>query len=119
MVVVVVVVVVVVQTTEASQSCSKKEAVKVKSARSIENVIRINDNGMYLQKVNFPIRCSKEEERTPPPRGDDDSRRRRRRRRRRSRSSSSGTFSFSSFPWVVVVVRVVSCDASAPFHTAR
>ena len=113
---VVVVVVVVVQTTEASQSCSKKEVVKVKSARSIENVIRINDNGMYLQKVNFPIRCSKEEERTPPPRGDDDSRRR---RRRRSRSSSSGTFSFSSFPWVVVVVRVVSCDASAPFHTAR
>ena len=49
-VVVVVVVVVVVQTTEASQSCSKKEVVKVKSARSIENVIRINDNGIYLHR---------------------------------------------------------------------
>ena len=48
--VVVVVVVVVVQTTEASQSCSKKEVVKVKSARSIENVIRINDNGIYLHR---------------------------------------------------------------------
>ena len=46
----VVVVVVVVQTTEASQSCSKKEVVKVKSARSIENVIRINDNGIYLHR---------------------------------------------------------------------
>jgi len=45
-----VVVVVVVQTTEASQSCSKKEVVKVKSARSIENVIRINDNGIYLHR---------------------------------------------------------------------
>ena len=48
--VVVVVVVVVVQTTEASQSCSKKEVVKVKSARSIENVIRIHDNGIYLHR---------------------------------------------------------------------
>ena len=86
----------------------RKAAPKKRWSKSKENVIRINDNGIYLhrQGTNRYSR-EEEEERTPPSRGDDDSRRRRRRRRR---SRSSSTFSFSSFPWVVVVLslRVVS-----------